>query len=287
MVLDGDIMNDFTNYFDELRNSSFNEYVSYMNSAYMNLHAPTIKVFKLDKKATVLEPLYGSAEHSKIFLPPFDLKAYHLDNIWKGTLNIEPYQEIEDNIKFVVNFNSMVKTIRDLKYKRNSDIFLNFAGGGVPAAEKTGTLLKLYVDDVVVASYELTDGSVATTQKLNTQINTVLGFSSTMTGVNDPSINLIDFDKTSFKNSQFNFYSLDTTYANITDILEMGDAILTHKYRAYQVLNGNPTGDFGWDYATFTLDCNLYELDELDGLPGSYRREIEKHQWGMRKINKE
>jgi len=275
------------NYFNYFRESDFNNYVSYMNDAYMNLHAPIITVFKLDKKATVIEPLYGSAQHSKIFLPPFTLRAYHLDNIWKGTLNIEPYQEIEENAKFVVNFNSMVNTIRDLKNKKNSSIFLNYAGSGTPSIENTENNLIIYVNGVKVGSYILTDGLVSTTQKLVTQINLISGFIATMEGVNDPSINLVSFDKTVFKDSQFEFYSADKTYSNLTDLIEMGDAIMTHKYRIYEVLNANPTGDFGWDYSTFTLDCNLFTLDELDGLPSNYRRIIERNQWGMRKIDKE
>lgn len=281
-------MSDTTwNYFDNLRSSSFNSYVSYLNQSYMEMYAPTIQVFKLDKKATVLEPLYGSAEHSLVFLPPFTMRAWHLDNPWKGTLNIEPYIEVEENVKYVVNFNSMVKTLRDLKNKHSCDLFITYAGLGTPSAKNEEGTLSLLVNGVAVATYILTDGLVNTTTKLSSKINLASGFTVTTTGTNVPSINLIDFDLTAFKNSQFNFYALNPTYANITDLLEMGDMILTHKYRAYQVLNANPTGDFGWDYSTFTLDCNLYELDQLDGLPSSYRREIEAHQWGMRKINKE
>ena len=280
-------MSDNFNYFDELRSSSFKEYVSYMNDAFMNLNAPTITIFKLDKKATEIEPLYGSAQHSKIFLPPFTLRAWHLDNPWKGTLNIEPYIELEENVKYVVNFNTMVKTIRDLKNKRNCTITISYAGGGVPSIQNLNNILTIYVDGVVKSTYNMTDGSVSTTLKLVSAINTISGFSAIMIGVNDPSINLIDFELTTFKNSTFEFYSPDTTYANVTDILEMGDAIMTHKYRVYEILNANPTGDFGWDYSTFTLDCNLFTLDELDGLPSNYRRIIERNQWGMRKIDKE
>jgi len=288
-TLDVDTVNSSNtfNYFDNLRNSAFNEYVSYMNNSYMELHAPLITIFKLDKKATVIEPLYGSAQHSKIFLPPFQLRAYHLDNPWKGTLNIEPYIEIEENLKFVVNFNTMVNTIRNLKNSKNSDIVITYAGAGTPSAQNINNTFTLLVNGVVVASYLLTDGAVATTQKLVSKINTVSGFNATLNGVNDPSVNLIDFDLTVFKDSQFEFYSPNTVYENVTDLLEMGDAIMTHKYRIYEVLNANPTGDFGWDYSTFTLECNLFTLDELDGLPSNYRRIIERNQWGMRKIKKE
>jgi hypothetical protein len=280
-------MSDTFNYFDNLRTSAFNNYVSYMNSAYMGMYAPTVQIFKLDKKNTVLEPLYGSAKHSLVFLPPFTMRAWHLDNPWKGTLNIEPYIEIEENIKYVVNFNDMVKAHRDLKNKHNADIFISYAGSGVPSAKNENGILSFFVNGATVGSYELNDVNLSTTSKLVSRINTMSGFTATVAGINVPSIEIVDFNLTAFKDSQFNIFAPDPTYANITDLLEMGDMILTSKYRAYNVLNANPTGDFGWNYSTFTLDCNLYEIDQLDGLPSSYRREIESHQWGMKKINKE
>lgn len=279
--------NENFNYADMFNSSGVKDYISYMNEHYMNLTAPTVKVFKLDKNATILEDLYGSEKHSRVFLPPFDMRMNMLDNPWKGVLNIEPYIEEEDNTKFVVNFNAMVRKHRELRFKRNSDIFLKFAGSGVPSAKKLGNIFTLYVDSVEVVSYDMTDGNFNTTKKLVQKINTVPYFSAELNGVNDPSSDIVDFDRTAFTDSKLNIYTLDPTYQNITDVIEMGDAILTSKYRIYQVLNANPTGDFGWNYATYTLDCNLYELDMLDGLPGDYRSEIEKRQYGLRKVKHE
>ena len=42
-----------------------------------------------------------------------------------------------------------------------------------------------------------------------------------------------------------------------------------------------PGGDFGWDYATFVLDCNTRTLDKSD-LPGDYVRQIIGGEYGIK-----
>lgn len=273
------------NYSDMLKDT--NQYFSYLNDKYLELHAPLIKVFKLDKKETILDTVYGAPKHSKIFLPPFEIRAKHVTNPWVGVLNMEPYQEQEQNITFEINFNRMVKTIRELKYAKKASINISFAGAGVPSIKKSGNQLSIFVNNMMIATYGMTDGNCAEIDDLVNQINQIPYFTATSIGDKDFSINLVDFEKTVFTGNVFNFFSFNSIYKNMTDVIELGDAILTNKFRIYQVLNANPTGDFGWNYATYTLSCNLYPVEQLDGLPENYRSIIERNQYGMPKINKE
>jgi len=273
------------NYSDMLKD--YNQYFSYLNDKYLEGQAPIIKVFKLDKKATILDETYGAVKHSKIFLPPFEIRAKYLTNSWVGALNMEPYQEIEQNIKFELNFNRMVQIIRSLKNTKIISINITFAGVGVPSIKKTEESIDLFINNIMVSTYRMTDGNLAKANDLVAFINAIPYFNAESIGENDFITKIINFEKTEFTGKIFNFYSLNDMYKNITDIIEIGDAILTNKYRIYQVLNANPTGDFGWNYAIYTLECNLYPIEELDGLPSDYRYVIEQNQYGMRKIKKE
>lgn len=273
------------NYADMIRDS--NNYFAYMNEQYFETYAPIIKVFKLDKIATKLDDLYGDVSHSRIFLPPFEIHAKYVTNPWVGVLNLEPYQEVEQNAKFELNFNAMVRKIRDLKYGKKASVNLTFAGSGVPSVKKEGNELSLFVNSMMVATYRMTDGICGSVKSLIENINTVPYFNAENVGEDDLAVNLIDFDRTEFRGSVFNFFSYNPIYKNMTDVIELGDAILTNKFRIYQVLNARPSGDFGWNYATYSLDCGLYPMEMLDGLPGDYRNIIERNQYGLPKINME
>lgn len=254
-----------------------------MNRAYINLYAPIIKVFKLDKAATTVDEVYGEVSGSRIYLPPFEMKAFHLDNTWTQTLGegTMPYLETQENISFIVNFEDMVQKIRDLRNAHTSEINIDYSGTGTPSASKIGTTFVLKENGSAIITADLTNGTYNTVQKLGTIINNQSNFSVTLVGENALSTDIISFNEVSFANSVLQVYVADPTYQNCTDIIESGDVILTHNWHLYEVLKNVPTGDFGWNYVTYKLDCNIRSLDEAV-LPAEYTEQIKRHEYGIR-----
>lgn len=270
------------NYYDALRSSGMFSWISELNKQYINTAAPPVKVFKIDKEKTIIDELYGEATN-RIYLPPFEIRAMMLDNPWtqmlgQGTM---PYLETEENMKFVVNFEDMVVKIRDLKVAHISDITISYSDSGIGSIEKNNDTLFLKKNSILVQEFDLTASEYATTKKLVTAINNVSGFSAELSGSNDSSVDIIDFANMKFMGQSINIYTPDDTYATMTDIIEKGDVILTNKMKLYEVLSNMPGGDFGWDYATFVLDCNLRTLDKAD-LPSDYIRQIAGNEYGLK-----
>ena len=175
-------MNNTFNYSEFFKNT---RWPSYINQKYIEITSPTIQVFKLDKEQTVIDPLYNQAK-SRIYLNPFDIKAYHLDNRWQQLLGLIPYSEQEEPLAIMLNFDSMIQKIKELK--------------------------------------ENNDG-----------------------------------------------------YDKVEDLVNIGDVILTNKYRLYEVSTAQPSGDFLFDFVSWTLQCSLGSLDKYV-LPQEYSKLIEKKQ---------
>ncbi len=270
------------NYYDELKSGNTQGWVNYLNKHYMELNAPLVKVFKLDKKRTKIDDLYGEVESSRLYLPPFEIRAFHLTNDFSQLLGSGsmPYLESEEPMNFIINFETMVQTIRELKTKKVSNMYISYTGSGNPTALKNGNVLEIKIDDSLAHSFDLEHHSVRTVKKLVAEINSINGFSAIFEGDNDSSANLVNFKETRFKHGKLHVYTPDETYENITDVIEKGDVILTNKWRLYEVASNVPTQDFGWEYSTFTLQCNLRTLDEAI-LPGNYMEQIKKHQYGL------
>lgn len=270
------------NYHDEMKHGNTHNWVSYMNKHYMQLNAPTIKIFKLDKDKTLIDDFYGEVESSRIYLPPFDMKAFHLTNPWEQFIGSGsmPYLETEEAMSFIMNFEDMVNKIRELKIQKLSNIYIQYSGEGEPTAVKQGNVFILKVNTQVVASFNCTEVQYGTTRKIVQAINELENFNSTLEGENDVSSNIVSFSEMRFKNGILHMYTPDFTFSHVTDVIEKGDLILTNKWRLYEVASNMPGSDFGWEFTTFILQCNLRTIDEAI-LPGNYVEQIKKHQYGI------
>lgn len=254
------------------------DWVNFINNNYMNLVAPRIKIFKLDKVKTTLDDLYNEEKYARIYLPPFEVRAFHLDMRWLQLLGAGVLTEQEENIQLVMNFENMVKTIRNLKNSHISNMYITYSGSLTPSALKTSTKFTLKKGGLLVNTYNLLDTSFNTVVKLGTAINAEDDFSVTISGKNDSSVDLVNFAETGFRNQTLQVYSKDNTYNNITDVIEYGDLVLTNAWRLYEVRNANPGGDFGWAYVQYMLTCNLIRIDQVS-LPGDYEEQIKEHQY--------
>ena len=258
------------------------EWVNYINKSYINIAAPKVKIFKLDKTVTSVDTLYGEESSSRIYVPPFEMRAFMLTNPWRQLLGLEALREEEDNVQFVVNFEDMVQKIRAVKDLHTSEMRITYSGSEIPSAVKDGSVFILKLDGDTQTNYNLLDTNYNTVQKLGTSINSLDNYTVTLYGINDSSVDLRDFDETTYTNATLNIFSNDEVYDNLTDVIEAGDLILTNKWRLYEVFNANPSGDFGWDWVTYTLSCNLARLDQVQGLPGDYKQQIIENQYGLK-----
>jgi hypothetical protein len=258
------------------------QWINHINKTYLNFAAPKIKIFKLDKVATVKDTLYGEEKTTRIYLNPFEIRAFHLDNPWKQLLggNGAAYREEEDNIQFVMNFEDMVTKIRNLKYGHIAEMTITYHGVYVPYASKSGNMFTIKVNGATIGYFDVTNGNYNTVQKLANAINGLSGFSVVITGKNDTASNLVSFTEVAFKGVGLMVYTLDTSYANITDVIEHGDVILTNKWRLYEVLNANPAGDVGWDYVTYVVSCNLANVNQVQ-LPSDYTGKVAAYKYGI------
>lgn len=264
--------------------SGYTQWVSYMNDAYIKLYSPLIKIFKFDKDTTILDDIYGDETTAgRIYLPPFDIRAYHLDNTWKQMLGegTFPYLETQENIQFVMNFDNMVNTLRNLKFNHKVDMNIEYAGSNVAFIMNSNDTLTIK-DGGSTYAFDLTAEAYNTTNKLSVAIHSLTNFSVEYYGTKVLSTKLVSFSKIYFSLTvKINVYAPDTTYTNITDVIEAGDLVLTNKWHLYEVLSNVPGGDYGWDYATYILTCNIRSVDKAQ-LPNNYVEQIRRHEYSLR-----
>lgn len=259
-----------------------NQWINYLNKSYMDLYGQNIQIFKLDKTATKLHELYiEEAQSGRIYLPPLEMHGLYNDGKWKGYLGGDMYLETEPPMTFYFNFENMVQKIDSAKKMHVSDIYVTYTGSSVPYIKKMYNKLSIWEGKVKLVEYDLLDPIYSTVNKIVSAIQIVPNFSCKLVGKNDLSKNIIDFDKIGFSGRDIMFYTQDTTYKNITDIIEIGDAILTSKYRLYEVQNAAPDGEFGWAYVTWKLECKLANVENFN-LPGNYIDLIEKNAYGLK-----
>jgi hypothetical protein len=257
------------------------QFANFWNKTYINIAAPLLQVFKLHKDNTRVDTLYGEESSSRIYMPPIEIRGFHFDNAWAQLLGPFGTTEQEENIVFVFNFDDMVQRIRARKDIHITDMLISYTGSGVPSVAKTSTNFILKVNGTTVVNFSVNDPLRNTTKKLGESIHALDDFNVSLIGRNDASTNLVNFSETYFQGSALNVYTLDQSFYQASDIIEAGDAILTNKWRLYEVMNANPSGNFGWDWITYSVSCKLARLDQVS-LPGEYENEIARHQYGIK-----
>jgi len=262
------------------------QWVDFMSKSYIDSVGPEVKVFKMDKTETQLDELYGESSQGRIYLPPFPIRTIYDSNKWVGFLDAGGYQEQEETLTMMINFGNMVKKITDLRKKHVAELYISYAGKGTPFVEKVDSVLILYVNNKVHLTIDLTNNLFSTIRKLASRIDMYTNWSCKIEGENDLSVNLIDFNKTSFNQRETMIYTIDQTYKNITDVIEMGDTILTSRYRLYEVTSAAPAGDFGWNYSLWQLGLELASPDRFN-LPGNYIEQMRDNQHGLTKTKTE
>lgn len=268
--------------------SGENAWVNYISKSYINLYGPEIQVFRLDKVETQTHELYIEEDITgRIYLPPFSIPTLHDTNKWSGHLGLGIYSETEQPFNIFLNLQTMIEKNRDLKDKRKIEMKIRYNGKGTPSIKKKNNKLYFFVNNNLIKEYDLLLKKYKTIRKLSQDINTHTEFYTSITGDNDFSNNLIDCFNTSFLNREVIIFSRDEAYKNITDIIEVGDAILTERNRLYEVQQSKPAGDFGFNYYTWHLECKLASPENYN-LPDNWLNKIKNDEYGLRsKINME
>lgn len=264
------------------------EWVNYLSRSYMELYGANIKIFKLDKTATQVHELYmEEAQSGRIYLPPFDIRSLHDDGKWHGFLGSDMYSEQEPPMVMYVNFDNMVQKITDLRRRHIANLYIEYYGTGTPTISKKDNVLTVWIGKQKYLQYDLTDRRYSTVRKLARAIHDYDDFDCELEGENDLSRNIVDFERTSFSGRKVLIYTEDNAYKNISDVVEMGDAILTNKYRLYEVMDVSPAGNFGWEYTTWRIECKLASPENFN-LPGNYIEQIKRNEYGLKsKVNME
>ena len=262
------------------------DWIDYITRKYGELYYPNVKLFKLDKTQTELDSIYNEETKARIYLNPTDIRMMYNDNPFINMLGLNLATEEEQPMEFYCNFNYMVQKLTDLKTSHIADMYITYNGTGIPAAKKYNNIFTLYINNEIYVKYDLTDKRYSTVRELATYINSFNDWTVIIEGHNDGSINLINTSKTVFPASTFLIYTEDESYKNITQVVEMGDVVLTDKNRLYEITSARPAGDFGWEYTTWAMQATLAKPDQMN-LPGNYLELIKNNKYGFEKINME
>lgn len=259
-----------------------NQWVNYLNREYINNYGPYINIFRLDKEQTKKHELYmEEGESGRIYLPPYEMNVLYNTGVWTGTLDIGLFSENEQNFVLFANFDEMIHRNREQKNKRSVEIFLEYDGEEKPSIKKKNEEIVIYLDGNEFKRLDLNEREYKSTQKLTTYLNSLMGFKCRHKGKNTISKDIVDFSLISFEGFEIMFYVKDETYKNVSEVIEMGDAILTERNRLYEVIEARPAGEFGWDYNLWRLECKLAKINMMN-LPDNWSQRIINNEYGLR-----
>jgi hypothetical protein len=278
-------MGDF-NYIDFLATSSaVREQQSSMLDATIESTGRNCVIFLLDKKNSDLDEVYGVPKNKMVFLPYFTQRALYKTNIWNGSLNLNIYEENEDQIEFQFNFDRMVFNIRNLKDKINGTLKIQNKTRNPIIVNIEQNRFTLSIIDNVLIDEDL--NSINTIEDFVRKVNRKdIVFS--YEGNNDLARNLKNKNNMLIMMGQVKSIDIkDKTYDNATDVIELGTIIVTDRYKAYKIVNARPDNDSFGRWLIWNAKGDLIPLNQIDGLPNNYRKVIENHRYNLPKVNLE
>jgi hypothetical protein len=280
------------NYIDWLQSSSTREYQSSLLDKEFQTQGRLAYIFLYDKAATVVDEVYNTEKISRVYLPHFSQRSQYKTNTWTAQLNLNIYEEQEQNLIFSFGFDRMVQNIRALKDRINGTIIIQ-------NKRKTSVTLVIENEHFVLYLGEniLLDENISKSQSKHQSVkkfvnwlnNNIADMKFSYEG-NDDLINTIKTKAPLIiqRGKTKNLEIKDSTYENASDVIENGTIIVTDRFRGYQVLNAYPQNDsFSNQWLIWNCEGNLIDLSKIDGLPNNYRSIIEKNRYGIPKIKME
>lgn len=241
-------------------------------------------IFLYDKVATITDEVYNTEKISRVYLPHFSQRAQYKTNTWTAQLNLNIYEEQEQNLIFSFNFDRMVQQIRALKDRKNGTISIQNKRKTPITLKIENNIFEIKVEDNIlvkenISKYQSAHQSVKKfIDWLNRNVEdikfTYEGNDDLMDTIKAKAPLIIHRGKTRTIDIK------DSTYENSSDIIENGAVIITDRYKAYQVLNAYPQNDSFGQYIVWNCESNLVDLSKIDGLPNSARElMIEKNRY--------
>jgi hypothetical protein len=230
-----------------------NEWISMMNEYYLeNIGGVPVFVFKLDKKATKIDPLYGEEIDGRIYLRPFKIEALHLVNPFEFMFRDNLIGEFESEVKnFNFNLNQMVQKMKALKEEPLSMLYISSDGNH--EIEKNNKQIVLYEDGLIAEKLDL--NIFQTVEEVGTKLAEHLTVE--ISENDDYSRNIPNFNKTNFSGSTMLLKTFNREYRNCSDVIEKGDLIYTEDNNVlYEVTSSQVAGNFGWKYHMWNVKCD-------------------------------
>ncbi|MDR0675505.1 MAG: hypothetical protein LBF97_00490 [Elusimicrobiota bacterium] len=276
------------NYIDWLQSSSTRTYQSSLLDKEIQTQGRLAYIFLYDKAATAIDEVYNTEKISRVYLPHFSQRSQYKTNTWTAQLNLNIYEEQEQNLVFSFNFDRMVQNIRSLKDRINGTIIIqNKRKTPITLKIENNHFILLVEENILlnenISKYQSKHQSVK--KFINWLNNNVMDIKFSYEGNDD----IIDTIKTKApvliqRGKTKKIDIKDSTYENSSDVIENGCVIITDRYKAYQVLNAYPQNDSFGSWLVWNCESNLIDLSKIDGIPNSARKlMIEKNRYNLPK----
>lgn len=276
-------MTDF-NYVDSFRQSSQLEYQTKMHDNAIQLQGRKTYIFKLDKQKTDISEVYKEANDARIYLPHFEQRALYNTNDWQSMLGTNNYVENEETMSFEYNFARMVFNIRDLKDRIAGTLSIkNLSNEIFHLVIENDTFLLKSKNAVTLAEMDLREFK-SITLFINALKKKCSLIEITYSGDMEEAKNINSLNCRLLPNRKQEVNVADRTYLTCSDVIDVGDVILTDSYKLYQVQNVYPSGNFINKYTSWTCKCNTVDI-ALINLPNDYRKIVTRNQYNLPKTN--
>jgi hypothetical protein len=227
-------------------------------------------------------------KYRRVYLPHFMQRAQYKTNIYTTQLNLNIFEENEEKLEFVFNFDRMVHNIRALKDKVSGTLVIK-------NRRKTPITLKIENDRFIISVEQniIINEDISDTKTIKSFVaemnKKIFDIKFEYEG-NNEDISFLKFNAPILlnKGKQKIIQIEDNTYKNCTDVIENGAMILTDRYRLYQVIEARPATDsYGNLWCSWICKGALAELSVADAMPGDYRTLIEKNRYWAPKVKME
>src|SRR5574344_646695 len=244
-TMSNDIMSDEEasnfNYIDSLHTAAIQQYDRELFNQNIKKNGRKLWIFMLDKKKTETSSVYGDSYHGRIYLPSFCMRAIYQSQTWGASLNTNIYEENDASpTEFTLSFSDMVKNIRELKSK---------VAGKASVKNNNSETLRIIIHD---GNLEIRgEKTLIIEEKLSEFTNLKLLFAD----IKSKTTSNIDFGYTGDSESAENMEACDfilpsghmryievkdRTYANCSDVVELGAVVMDDKFKCYTVNNAKP-----------------------------------------------
>lgn len=275
------------NYTDALHSAATAEYYAMQNDTAIQQTGRTTYIFKLDKKVTDTSNVYGDATHGRIYLPHFEQRALYKSVQWAGELGLNIYEEKEENTELTFNFDRMVNNIRALKNKVSGKMTIgNSNEYPIRFVVEDGYLTIDGMSTTIIKEDLSKFGSIkALISAVNS--NTTSNITMTYEGDGERASLMQSMDMAILPGHTKYVDIKNGLYENCTDVIELGDLIMTDKYKLFTVVSAYPSDDSINDYVSWTVKGSIIDMSKVDGLPEDYRAIINRSRYGLPKVNME